>query len=93
MNGKSDYHLIIPKDQHIIVIIDKDLGGLSVTNDIDNIIDYISSNRLNLNNYIVIYRDSEGLYERVYTKDGKYIGQGAIDPHDLLDRMFLDQSG
>lgn len=61
MKPKADYEYIIDKTESIITIIDLDLGNMSVTNDIENVIYEISQNEhIFADDYKIHYIDSEG---------------------------------
>jgi len=59
----------------LIVIVDLNLGNRSVTNDIENVIKEISINLL-LSDKIIVYRDSNGLYDQVL-----------LNPRGLFERF------
>lgn len=79
--NKADFTYKI--ENGFIIIIDLDLGNMSVTNDIENVLAKIKFNEekkrkwfgeFNLDNYSIIYKDSNGIYDTVCTKDSKYAG-------------------
>ena len=50
----------------IIYIIDEDKGNMSVTNDMENVLrDIESAEGCQLRDYIIVYRDSDGRWDRV----------------------------
>jgi len=57
---RSDYDIWEYGD--LIVIIDRDIGGMPVTNDIENVVDDLRQ-RFNLRDKELVYRDSDGLYD------------------------------
>lgn len=58
------YQLRIVKFQAFIMIEDLDKGGMSVTNNIENVVEIICRQEgLNPVDYHIIYRDSEGLWD------------------------------
>lgn len=72
MKSRADftYHI----SDNVLVIEDKNLGRMSVTNDIENVIDDIIAEQLTLGlcgfvlgraPQVVIYRDSDGQYDGV----------------------------
>jgi|LauGreDrversion4_2_1035121.scaffolds.fasta_scaffold35400_3 hypothetical protein len=52
-------------DNFIIIIYDLDQGGMSVTNDLENIITKLKNELQNINDYILIYRDSNGTFDGI----------------------------
>lgn len=77
----------------LIVIIDKDLNGPSVTNDIENVIFDINAN-FHLGNFIwdciVVYRDSDRMWDRVHVdQDGFFAHFGPIRKTDLVEAVRL----
>jgi len=52
----------------LIVIIDLNHGNLSVTNDIENVISYLGKQTFKLQNYVIVYRDSNSEYDQVVVK-------------------------
>lgn len=60
---KSDYTYKVT--ENIISIIDLDKGGLSVTNDIENIIQDLRNIIGDLSGYAIIYRDSMGIWDGI----------------------------
>lgn len=71
---KSDYtyekqtHKGIP----YILIEDLNQGGMSVTNDMENVLQQIAKElKTSLDSTIIIYKDSDGVYDGVYTTQNK----------------------
>jgi len=68
---KSDYTYKI--DGTVLFIEDRDLGRMSVTNNIENVLEEISKELgTSIQNYQVIYRDSDGNIDGVITQGGKF---------------------
>lgn len=64
--ARADYSYFIKKDHNppIIVVRDLNLGGMSVTNDIGNVIEDIAQKEnLNPVEHLIIYRDSMGMWD------------------------------
>jgi len=59
---QSDY--IVKKFGALIVIIDINKGNKLVTNDIENVINEVGQQN-QLNDYVVVYRDSDNCYEKI----------------------------
>lgn len=72
--SKSDYiHKIYQVDK-IIEIQDLNLGKMSVTNNIENVIDEIAKEEgINKSEFKVIYRDSVGNWDGFNTKTNQFI--------------------
>lgn len=73
MISRADYTYRLI-DGEIISIIDLNLGKMSVTNDIENIIRDISVKKLlNKSEFKVIYRDSERVWDGFNIKENNFI--------------------
>ena len=71
MKAKSDYQYQI--DGRVLFIMDLDCGRKSVTNDIENVLaDITEKENTSMDNFDIIYRDSDGNIDGVYTKNGEY---------------------
>jgi len=58
-------------DEKILWIVDSNLGNMSVTNDMENVLDEIEKKTLfSLNDYKIIYRDSANSWDGVEYKNG-----------------------
>ena len=72
---KSTFTYSINKDFQIIFIEDSNIG-MSVTNDIENVIESIARDFKKENNsishYDIIYRDSNGIIDGIYITDEKF---------------------
>ena len=86
MPTRSDYQYKVI--QHFILIIDLNLGRMSVTNDAENVIAEIVREGFLVDNKYVMYRDSEGNYDRIRTKNERFSGFGPIQPSDIIERLF-----
>jgi len=69
MRGSSFTYKI---DGKILFIEDENRGGMSVTNDIENVLEYIEKKEPNMKELSVIYRDSDGTIDGVITYNGKF---------------------
>jgi exopolysaccharide biosynthesis protein len=71
---KSNFTYTI--DGNVLFIEDSNLGGMSVTNDIENVIEEIERELrpapISINELDVIYRDSQGSIDGIKIKDGKF---------------------
>ena len=71
MKNRSDYKYQL--DHNILFIEDLNFGNKSVTNDIENILEDISEELdTSMDNYRIMYKDSQGVIDGIYTKDGKF---------------------
>lgn len=72
---KSTFTYSINKEFQIIFIEDSNIG-MSVTNDIENVIESIASDFRKENNsishYMIIYRDSNGVIDGIFTTGEKF---------------------
>lgn len=69
-------------DGATVRIIDLNTGSTSVTNDAENVIARLAASGVRVDHRCVIYRDSDGRWDRMLTNDGKFIGfdlSGACD--------------
>lgn len=72
----SDYTYHIRRDgqKPVIVITDLNLGRMSVTNNIEAVVDAVcKSIGLSTREAEIIYRDSDGAYDRVWEYDSKML--------------------
>lgn len=52
------------KGRNVVSIVDLNLGHMSVTNDIENVlVDIAERERITISDYMVVYRDSEGNWD------------------------------
>lgn len=71
-NFRSDYTLHIVSG--VIAVQDLNQGGMSVTNDIENVITDLKRRGIDFSDKLFVYRDSEGFWDGVLVKDGKFGG-------------------
>jgi len=71
MFSKADYEVQVIED--VVVVIDQDKGGMSVTNDIENVLQDLSYS-MDLGNRPVVYQDSTGTFDGVNHDTGKFTG-------------------
>lgn len=71
---KSNFTYTI--DGRVLFIEDSNMGGMSVTNDVENVIEemntLLSAMGTSVKDFDVIYRDSDGMIDGIKTKDGKF---------------------
>lgn len=71
---KSDYDYVVKKDEFLLAIVDKNLGGMSVTNNIENVVDEIANvEQINPEDYQIVYRDSQGEWDGWNHKTQEFI--------------------
>ena len=70
---KSSFIITEIKDDRV-VILDNNLGGRSVTNDAENVVEYL----YNLyGNRRIFYIDSEGILDELRHNNGNFVGFGS----------------
>lgn len=71
---KADFEYDINND--VITIEDLDLGNMSVTNDIENVITEIVQLEgiISLDGFLIMYMDSSKKIDGIKTKDNKFVG-------------------
>lgn len=80
---QADIRTTIYEADRIIYIQDLNLGNVSVTNDAEQVIPRVHRETgKNLNDFIVIYEDSEGEIDELITKDNEFIDFGYLDAID-----------
>ena len=68
---------------NVIAIIDHH-EGRSVTNDADNVIDDLARQGFDLSKYLVIYRDTRGIWDQLLVdRTGHFAGFSSINERDL----------
>jgi len=84
---KSDYKYEILSKQQIIIIEDLDKGNMSVTNDIENVVEQIfMKEKLSSNdNYKIIYKDSRGKWDGYNQNTGRFIFLKVTDKQQAID--------
>lgn len=83
----ADYHYEIHGD--VIVVFDHDLGGRSVTNAAEEVIDALRNELVSLTGKRVIYRDSMGIFDELQVNPaGRFQGYSFIGERDL-DKALL----
>ena len=70
---KSSFSITEIKDDRV-VILDNNLGGRSVTNDAENVVEYLHSV---YGNRRIFYIDSEGILDELRHNKGEFVGFGS----------------
>ena len=76
MSNRSDFKHSIEEHggRNVIVIEDLDLGNMSVTNNIDNVLEIISKlEHITPVQYMVVYKDSNGVWDGYDVKTGEFV--------------------
>jgi hypothetical protein len=85
--AKSNFTYTI--DGKILFIQDSNEGGMSVTNDIEMVLhemnELLKEMNTSLKEFDVIYRDSQGMIDGVYTKDDRYYDFYYIGESDYIN--------
>lgn len=75
--------------RNIISIVDLKSGGCSVTNDIDNIIREIGIYaRINVSAYMIIYKDTEDIWDAYDYAKSAFISLNATHIHDAIKKYI-----
>lgn len=53
-------------------IIDLDQGNASVTNDVERVLDDIYHEGIDLDRFVILYRDSTGQWDQIVTEDNRF---------------------
>jgi len=69
---KSSFSITEIKDDRVI-ILDNNMGGKSVTNDAENVVEYLYSV---YGNRRIFYIDSEGILDELRHTNGEFVGFG-----------------
>lgn len=80
MKTKADFNYQIIEENSIIFIEDQNKGSMSLTNDMENVLEEIFNTELSkdvkfsLDDYTIIYRDSTGIIDGVNVTNNKFFG-------------------
>lgn len=91
--AKSDYTYQIENyhGKKAIIIEDLDLGGMSVTNDIEYVVNEIcQANNLDSTKCLIVYRDSDTIWTGWVSTghmSGKYMYSDMISYHNILNKL------
>ncbi len=59
-----DYQMDVIKDYNVLAIQDLDLGNMSVTNDMEQVVAYIEHlEKIDTDNFLIVYQDSTGQWD------------------------------
>ena len=66
---RADFELHVEENRLEIRIVDQDLGGMSVTNDLENVLNLVATKvQRSLEDYDILYRDSTGTWDMVIVR-------------------------
>lgn len=85
MLPKNKFRAVYSRTVHgnVIAIIDHDQGR-SVTNDADNVIADLAAQGFDLSRYLVIYRDTRGIWDQLLVDcSGRFAGFSSVNERDL----------
>jgi hypothetical protein len=80
-NSRSDYDHWLDGDD-VLIIVDRNLGGRAVTNDVDEIIPELAAEGLPIDQLLIVYRDSTGRWDQILTNRGQFEGFAPIGVKD-----------
>ncbi len=90
---RADFSLNVDEHRSEIRIIDKDLGGMSVTNDLERVLNMVATRvQRPLDAYDILYRDSTGTWDLVIvTKSlaGTFAGEVLVGPRGAALEEFV----
>ena len=91
---RADFELHVDERRSEIRIIDQDLGGMSVTNDLANVLNAVAARAdRSLDHYDILYRDSTGTWDMVIvTKSlaGTFTADVIVGPRGGALAEFVD---
>jgi len=86
---KADYDYELGKYKQkvdVITIKDLDLGNVSVTNDIENVIAEICQlEKIEKEQFMIVYRDSSGQWDGFDTTTDEFVGLGMDEWYDAIE--------
>lgn len=84
-----NYDIIISQHRECILITDLNIGGTSVTNSIESIIQEIEDeNQINTKNYLVIYKDSEDVWDGWDSKKNEFVILHSFNAYDAITKYI-----
>jgi hypothetical protein len=90
---RADFALHVEENRLEIRIIDEDLGGMSVTNDLANVLNMVASRvQRSLEDYDILYRDSTGTWDMVIVSKslaGTFTADVLVGPRGAVLQEFV----
>lgn len=80
LNSRAEYSYSV--EFPFICIIDHNTGARSVSNDAERIIADLVAEGIRVDEYVIIYQDSEGVWDRMLTDRGWFVGFLSINERD-----------
>ena len=78
-------HYQIRQIENLVVILDADDGGLSVTNDAERVIEDLVGLGYAVDRKVIVYRDTMGRWDQMVTERGRFLTFRALhNPGDGL---------
>jgi len=91
LRSSFNYHFTSRGGRDILVIVDNN-QGLSVTNNIENIIQYLierTESTIPINNLLTIYKDTESTYDGFDFETMSFISLQEISEEDALESIVI----
>ena len=91
MKIKSHFDFSVDRKKKLVKITDLNMYGMSVTNDMENVCDYIEQHeKINLSEYTIIYRDSTEVWDGVLYNKGQvnFISLNETDEDKAEEKIF-----
>ncbi|MGB3452915.1 MAG: hypothetical protein WBA59_03695 [Moheibacter sp.] len=89
VRAQYNYAIVEKYNQKHVLIEDKNMGEMSVTNDIENVVDEIcQTNKINPENAVSLYRDSEGVWDGYDRKTDRFIYLGANNSQSAIEKFY-----
>jgi hypothetical protein len=80
------------KGRDVISVIDLNLGNMSVTNDIENVVrDIEVMEKVDAKKYLIVYQDSEGVWDGWDPKSGEFVALTAPNFSQAVERYIQKQ--
>jgi hypothetical protein len=83
MKMEARFDVLLETDM-FIMIVDRDDGGRSVTNDVCNVVQRLSSLLGGIGKRRVYYRDSQGRFDEIKVSDESFSGFGACSENQQI---------
>lgn len=92
--SRSNYrHQILQcAGRNVIAIENLNIGGMSVTNNIENVVDEIAAaEKIDPQQHMIVYKDSDGVWDGWDYSNGSFISLQEDDYKDAVDKYILKQ--
>lgn len=89
VRAQYNYAILERYNRKYVLIEDKNMGEMSVTNDIENVVDEIcQTNKINPETVAFLYKDSEGVWDGYDRKRNRFIYLGAINSQSAIEKFY-----